>query len=100
MLHTHSMCVCVCVCAGHVHSRARACNNERNEWTGQVCRIRDGLSIKYAECVYNGFWFSPEMEFLENAMDHTQRHVNGETRLRWLVVLALGMLCVRRASSV
>jgi argininosuccinate synthase len=52
------------------------------EWETQVCRIRDGLSIKYAECVYNGFWFSPEMEFLENAMNHTQRHVNGETRLR------------------
>jgi argininosuccinate synthase len=43
----------------------------------EVMRIRDGLSLKYAECVYNGYWFSPEMDFLNNAMDHAQRHVTG-----------------------
>lgn len=48
----------------------------------EVLRIRDGLSLKYAELVYNGFWYSPEMEFLQNSMDFAQRHVSGEVRLR------------------
>ncbi|EKX49101.1 hypothetical protein GUITHDRAFT_68321 [Guillardia theta CCMP2712] len=48
----------------------------------EVLRIRDMLSLKYSELVYNGFWFSPEMEFLQHSMDFTQRHVNGEVRLR------------------
>jgi len=58
----------------------------------EVLRIRDTMSIKYAETVYNGFWFSPEMEFMQNAMDYAQRHVNGETRMRLFRgnVIALG----------
>merc|ERR1712137_824475 len=35
----------------------------------EVMRIRDQLSLKYAELVYNGFWFSPEMAFLKNSME-------------------------------
>lgn len=48
----------------------------------EVLRVRDSMSLKYSELVYNGFWFSPEMEFLQNSMDFAQRHVNGEVRLR------------------
>ena len=44
----------------------------------EVMRIRDGLSLKYAELVYNGYWFSPEMDFLNNAMDHAQVRVHSK----------------------
>ena len=39
----------------------------------QVLRVRDMMSLKFSEKVYEGFWFSPEMEFLQNAMDFSQR---------------------------
>jgi argininosuccinate synthase len=47
----------------------------------EVLRIRDGLAHRYAEIVYNGFWFSPEREALQATMDHIQRPVTGEARL-------------------
>ena len=43
----------------------------------EVMRIRDGLSLKFAELCYNGYWFSPEMDFLNTAMDHAQGVVTG-----------------------
>ena len=39
----------------------------------EVLRVRDMMSLKFSEKVYEGFWFSPEMEFLQNAMDFSQR---------------------------
>jgi len=48
----------------------------------EVMRLRDTMSIKYAELVYNGYWFAPEMQFLQVAMDHAQEHVTGEVYLR------------------
>ena len=48
----------------------------------EVMRIRDGLSIKYSELLYNGFWFSPEMDFLRSAMEHAQQPVTGSVDLR------------------
>lgn len=48
----------------------------------EVLRIRDGLSLKYAELCYNGYWFSPEMEFLQHSLDFTQKNVCGEVRVR------------------
>jgi len=48
----------------------------------EVMRIRDTLSVKYSELVYNGFWFSPEMQFLNNAMDHAQQVVTGKVDIR------------------
>mmetsp|Transcript_773 Transcript_773/g.2066 ORF Transcript_773/g.2066 Transcript_773/m.2066 type:complete len:446 (-) Transcript_773:197-1534(-) len=58
----------------------------------EVLRIRDGLSLKYAELCYNGYWFSPEMEFLQHSLDFTQKNVCGEVRLRLYRgnVMALG----------
>jgi len=47
----------------------------------EVLHIRDGLISRYAEIVYNGFWFSPERTALQRLIDHIQKPVNGEARL-------------------
>ncbi|MEN8247190.1 MAG: argininosuccinate synthase [Thermodesulfobacteriota bacterium] len=47
----------------------------------EVMHLRDGLIPKYAELIYNGFWFSPEMGMLQNMIDHTQQRVSGTARL-------------------
>ena len=44
--------------------------------------LKDELMPRYAELIYNGFWFSPEREMLQAAIDHSQRHVEGTVRLR------------------
>lgn len=43
----------------------------------EVMRLRNGLSPKFAELVYNGFWFSPEMDFLMAAIDKSQELIDG-----------------------
>lgn len=43
----------------------------------EVMHLRDMLIPKYAELVYYGFWYSPEMEFLTAAFDKSQEHVSG-----------------------
>ena len=48
----------------------------------EVMRIRDSLVPRYAELVYNGFWFSPERELLQVTMDETQKTVNGTVRMK------------------
>ena len=48
----------------------------------EVMRIRDSLVPRYAELVYNGFWFSPEMALLQKTMDEAQQPVNGTVRLK------------------
>ena len=37
---------------------------------------------RYAELIYNGFWFAPEREMLQAAIDKSQEHVEGEVTLR------------------
>ena len=37
---------------------------------------------RYAELIYNGFWFSPERDMLQAAIDQTQGHVTGTVRLK------------------
>jgi hypothetical protein len=37
---------------------------------------------KYAELIYNGFWFSPEREALQQLIDRTQEYVSGTVRLK------------------
>jgi argininosuccinate synthase len=44
--------------------------------------LKDELMPRYAELVYNGFWFSPEREMLQKLVDESQRHVNGTVRLK------------------
>ena len=47
----------------------------------EVMYLRDSLIPKYARLVYNGFWFSPEMQVLQKMIDETQRKVAGVVRL-------------------
>ena len=44
--------------------------------------LKDELMPKYATLVYNGFWFSPEREMLQAAVDHSQEKVSGTVRLK------------------
>ena len=48
----------------------------------EVLRLRDALSLKFAESVYYGFWFAPESELLRKTIDETQADVTGEVRLK------------------
>jgi len=47
----------------------------------EVMRLRDTLTPKFAEYVYNGFWFSPEMDFLTAAINKSQEVVDGTVLL-------------------
>jgi len=47
-----------------------------------AAHLKDELAVRYAELVYNGFWFSPEREMLQAAIDHSQAKVNGTVRLK------------------
>nr|HID59335.1 argininosuccinate synthase [Desulfobacterales bacterium] len=47
----------------------------------EVMHLRDSLIPKYAELVYYGFWFSPEMKVLQAMIDETQKNVSGTVRL-------------------
>ncbi len=47
----------------------------------EVMHIRDSLIPKFAELIYNGFWFSPEMEFIRAAIDKSQEYVSGRVRV-------------------
>jgi argininosuccinate synthase len=44
--------------------------------------LKDELMPKYAELIYNGFWFAPEREMLQAAIDRSQAHVTGTVRLK------------------
>jgi len=44
--------------------------------------LKDELMPKYAELIYNGFWFSPEREMLQALIDKSQEHVTGTVRMK------------------
>jgi len=48
----------------------------------EVLSIRDSLVPRYSQLIYNGFWFSPEMQLLQRTMDDAQTTVNGTVRLK------------------
>jgi len=48
----------------------------------EVMHLRDSLVPKYAELVYNGFWYAPERETLQAFMDEAQKNVTGTARLK------------------
>ena len=48
----------------------------------EVAHLRDGLVPRYAEMVYNGYWFSPERESLQALIDQAQQPVTGVARLK------------------
>jgi argininosuccinate synthase len=47
----------------------------------EVMRLRDMLTPKFSELIYNGFWFSPEMDFLMAAIDKSQEVIDGAVRM-------------------
>ena len=47
-----------------------------------AAHLKDDLMPRYAELIYNGFWFSPEREMLQAAIDLSQRDVEGKVRLK------------------
>ncbi len=48
----------------------------------EVLHLRDSLISKYAELVYNGYWFSPEREWLQGLFDAAQKNVTGTARIQ------------------
>ena len=48
----------------------------------ELLHLRDSMIPKYAELIYNGFWFSPEREALQGFMDNAQKGVTGTVRLK------------------
>ncbi len=47
-----------------------------------AAHLKDELMPRYAELIYNGFWFAPEREMLQALIDHSQARVNGTVRLK------------------
>ncbi len=48
----------------------------------EVMHIRDGLIPRYADMIYNGYWFSPEREMLQSLIDKSQENVTGTARIK------------------
>ena len=61
----------------HAHRAVESITLDR-----EVHHLRDELVPRYAEMIYNGLWFSPEREALQQFMDSVQERVNGEARLK------------------
>lgn len=47
-----------------------------------AAHLKDELMPRYAELIYNGYWFSPEREMLQAAIDRSQEHVEGTVRMK------------------
>ena len=61
----------------HAHRAVESITLDR-----EAAHLRDQLMPRYAEMVYNGYWFSPEREALQNFMDDIQKDVTGEARMQ------------------
>jgi argininosuccinate synthase len=61
----------------HAHKAVESITLDR-----EVAHLRDELVPRYAEMVYNGFWFAPEREALQAFMDNVQDRVSGDARLK------------------
>ena len=48
----------------------------------EAAHLKDSLMPKYAELIYNGYWWSPEREMLQALIDESQKYVNGVVRLK------------------
>ena len=48
----------------------------------EACHLKDELMPKYAELIYNGYWFSSERIMLQKLIDESQRNVSGEVRIK------------------
>ncbi|MCB1235754.1 MAG: argininosuccinate synthase, partial [Verrucomicrobiae bacterium] len=61
----------------HAHRQIESLTMDR-----EVMRLRDSLIPKYAELVYNGFWFAPEREAIQALVTESQQSVTGEARMK------------------
>ncbi len=61
----------------HAHRAVESLTLDR-----EAAHLKDELMPRYAELIYNGFWFAPEREALQALIDHTQRAVTGTARLK------------------
>lgn len=48
----------------------------------EVAHLKDALMPRYAEMIYNGFWWSEERKMMQQMIDYSQRHVNGDVRVK------------------
>jgi argininosuccinate synthase len=48
----------------------------------EAAHMKDSISPKYAELVYNGYWFSPERDMLQSMIDQSQINVQGRVNLK------------------
>jgi len=48
----------------------------------EAMHLKDEMMPRYAKLIYNGFWWSPEREMLQSAIDNTQKYVEGTVRLK------------------
>jgi argininosuccinate synthase len=48
----------------------------------EVMHERDRMAPRFAELIYNGFWFAPEMDFMRAAIDASQKNVTGDVRVK------------------
>ena len=48
----------------------------------EMAHLKDEIMPRYAELIYNGYWWSPERRMLQTAIDYSQSSVNGEVRVR------------------
>ncbi|TMJ19797.1 MAG: argininosuccinate synthase [Alphaproteobacteria bacterium] len=49
---------------------------------GGAMHLKDSIMPRYAELIYNGFWFAPEREMLQALIDRSQEHVSGTVRMK------------------
>lgn len=66
---------------GEIYARAHR-GIEQITLDGGAAHLKDELMPRYAELIYNGFWFAPEREMLQAAIDHSQAKVSGTVRLK------------------
>ncbi len=62
----------------------------------EVAHLKDSLMPKYAELIYNGYWWSPEREMMQKMIDESQTYVNGTVRLK---LYKGSVTCVGRKSD-
>ena len=48
----------------------------------EVLHMRESLSLKFAQLIYNGYWFSPEFKLLEHSMNHIAEKLTGTVKLK------------------
>ena len=48
----------------------------------EAAHLKDELMLRYVKLIYQGYWFSPEREMLQAAIDATQKNVEGKVRLK------------------